>query len=157
MALFKIYFPSKADIFEQENTLWNRNEEDKKYEKLIGGILGDRKMYYKENSEEIDETKVNKALTNWIINTLTGFWILDFGLRNALLGMGYVNPSVAIIFQIGITLLKPDFTYVSSRNHREHIQRTKISPSAFSLYTSNHRSLKFLRLAIRKNGHFLSN
>jgi CRISPR-associated protein Cmr2 len=25
-------------------------------------------MYYKENSEDIDQTKVNKALTNWILN-----------------------------------------------------------------------------------------
>jgi CRISPR-associated protein Cmr2 len=63
VALFKIYFPKFADMFEQENTLWNRIDE-----KLIGGILGDRKSYYKKNTEEIDKTKVNQALSNWIIN-----------------------------------------------------------------------------------------
>ena len=63
VALFKIYFPNLAEMFEQDNTLWNRIDE-----KLIGGILGDRKSYYKKNTNEIDEKKVNQALTNWIIN-----------------------------------------------------------------------------------------
>ena len=68
-ALFKIYFPSKADIFEGDNILWNRiDEEDEESEKIIGGILGNRTRYYHKNAEEINETKVNKALTNWIIN-----------------------------------------------------------------------------------------
>ena len=68
LALFKIYFPSKADIFEQVNTLWNRiDEEGKEHKKLIGGILGDRTKYDK-STETLDKTKINKALTNWIIN-----------------------------------------------------------------------------------------
>jgi CRISPR-associated protein Cmr2 len=66
LPLFQIYFPNYADMFEQDNTLWNRIDE--KDEKLIGGILGEKHSYYKKNTEEIDEIKVNKALTNWIIN-----------------------------------------------------------------------------------------
>ncbi len=36
---------------------------------------------------------------------LIAFWILDFRfwIEKPFLGMGYVNPSVAIIFQIGIS------------------------------------------------------
>ncbi len=69
LALFKIYFPSKADIFERDNTLWNHiDQEDEESEKIIGGILGYRKMYYHKHTEKINKTKVKKALTNWIIN-----------------------------------------------------------------------------------------
>ncbi|MDJ0732555.1 MAG: hypothetical protein QNJ47_00475 [Nostocaceae cyanobacterium] len=35
---------------------------------INGGILGDRKTYYQDDAEEIDENKVNQALTKWIIN-----------------------------------------------------------------------------------------
>ncbi|WP_414621589.1 Cas10/Cmr2 second palm domain-containing protein [Calothrix sp. CCY 0018] len=71
LPLFKIYFPNNADIFKQEN-LWNpikeKDEEVEKYEQLIGGILGERKRYYHKNTEVLDQNKVDKALTNWIIN-----------------------------------------------------------------------------------------
>lgn len=69
LPLFKIYFPNNTDILKQEN-LWNpiKDEESKEYEKLIGGILGDRKRYYLKNTEVLDQNKVNKALTDWIIN-----------------------------------------------------------------------------------------
>ncbi len=71
LPLFKIYFPNNTDILKQEN-LWNpikeKDEESKEYEKLIGGILGDRKRYYFKNTEVLDQNKVDKALTDWIIN-----------------------------------------------------------------------------------------
>jgi CRISPR-associated protein Cmr2 len=75
LGLLEIYFPVCKDILiiEQEKELklkpehlWNEYDADNLLIKT--GILGDRKMYYKENSEDIDQTKVNKALTNWILN-----------------------------------------------------------------------------------------
>ncbi len=72
LPLFKIYFPKNADILQQDNFLWNRtetkHEKGNEYNKLIGGILGERKSYYRKNTEELDQNKVDKALTNWIIN-----------------------------------------------------------------------------------------
>lgn len=72
LPLFKIYFPNSADILERDNFLWNRTEQisegSNQYDKLIGGILGERKSYYQKNTEELDQNKVDKALTNWIVN-----------------------------------------------------------------------------------------
>jgi CRISPR-associated protein Cmr2 len=65
LGLVEIYFPTQIDKLKPDN-LWNEYDADKLLIKT--GILGDRKMYYKENSEDIDQTKVNKALTNWILN-----------------------------------------------------------------------------------------
>ncbi len=65
LGLLEIYFPAHKDILKSEN-LWNKYDEDKLLTKT--GILGDRKLYYEENFQVIDQTKVNKALTNWIIN-----------------------------------------------------------------------------------------
>lgn len=69
LGLLKIYFPKYVEYVDAvKNKHKLLHESDADLTKTNSGILGDRKMYYKENSEKIDETKVNKALTNWIIN-----------------------------------------------------------------------------------------
>jgi CRISPR-associated protein Cmr2 len=65
LSLFEIYFPTQIDKL-QQNNLWNQYDENKRLTKT--GILGEQKRYYKKCIEEIDQVKVNKALTNWIIN-----------------------------------------------------------------------------------------
>ncbi|MEC4814153.1 MAG: type III-B CRISPR-associated protein Cas10/Cmr2 [Scytonema sp. PMC 1069.18] len=63
--LLEIYFRNQAEVIKQEKNWWNR---DDKEERLVGGILGDRHNYYKNNTQETDNTKINKSLNNWIIN-----------------------------------------------------------------------------------------
>lgn len=65
LGLLEIYFPDHKSILKPEN-LWNEYDKDKLVIKT--GILGDSKLYHAENSQKIDQIKVNKALTNWIIN-----------------------------------------------------------------------------------------
>ncbi|MEH1786646.1 type III-B CRISPR-associated protein Cas10/Cmr2 [Nostoc sp.] len=64
-ALFEVYFSKHISTIKQEENWWNRNDADGR---LVGGILGDRKSYYKDDIDDIDDTKVNKALNDWIIN-----------------------------------------------------------------------------------------
>jgi CRISPR-associated protein Cmr2 len=65
LSLVEIYFPTQTDKLKPDNW-WN--EYDAENLLIKTGILGEEKSYYKENSSEIDETKVNNALTNWILN-----------------------------------------------------------------------------------------
>lgn len=64
-ALFEVYFPTHISTIKQEENWWNRYDAD---ERLVGGILGNPESYYKDDIDEIDDTKVNKALNDWIIN-----------------------------------------------------------------------------------------
>ena len=72
LRLLEIYFPHHLDKIKNKNKNKNKNKqlhrEDEDLTKIDAGILEEEHKYYKENSEEIDQTKVNKALTNWIIN-----------------------------------------------------------------------------------------
>ena len=72
LGLLEIYFPHHLDKIKNKNKNKNKNKqlhrEDEDLTKIDAGILEEEHKYYKENSEEIDQTKVNKALTNWIIN-----------------------------------------------------------------------------------------
>jgi CRISPR-associated protein Cmr2 len=64
--LFEIYFPTQTDKLKPEN--WWNEYDDKQLIKT--GILGDRLSYTTDNTEtgKLNQTKVNKALNNWIIN-----------------------------------------------------------------------------------------
>ncbi|MBW4584648.1 CRISPR-associated protein [Aetokthonos hydrillicola Thurmond2011] len=64
LALLEIYFPEHVDVV--KNNLLHSEYAD--LTKTQAGILGEDTMYHKENSPQIDPTKVNRALTNWIIN-----------------------------------------------------------------------------------------
>ncbi|MGH7998661.1 MAG: CRISPR-associated protein, partial [Brasilonema sp.] len=66
LGLLKIYFPEYVDLIKDENNQLHKSDAD--LTTTNAGILGDRKSYYKENTEEIDENKVKETLTNWIIN-----------------------------------------------------------------------------------------
>ncbi len=66
LGLLEIYFPIQMSTIKQEDNWWNVYDTDERLIKT--GILGDRKNYYKLDTEEIDITKVNKALNDWIIN-----------------------------------------------------------------------------------------
>lgn len=87
--LLDIYFPThklstKTDAtkldnnkswhqHENENIWWNHSDSNNKF---VGGILGDKKSYYKEDTETIDGAKVNQALNNWVINLAkVGFYL----------------------------------------------------------------------------------
>ncbi|NMG07206.1 type III-B CRISPR-associated protein Cas10/Cmr2 [Brasilonema sp. UFV-L1] len=67
LGLLEIYFPTQTDKLKPENW-WNEYDADKQLIKT--GILGDRLPYTTDNTEtgKLNQTKVNKALTNWIIN-----------------------------------------------------------------------------------------
>ncbi|MBO3460360.1 CRISPR-associated protein [Aetokthonos hydrillicola Thurmond2011] len=64
LSLLKIYFPKHVNVV--KNNLLHSEYAD--LTKTKAGILGEDTIYQKENSQQIDQTKVNKALTNWIIN-----------------------------------------------------------------------------------------
>jgi CRISPR-associated protein Cmr2 len=88
LALLDIYFPTQVfldkkgqetqvskdteqkyywrHLVEQKDNWWNVYDTNERLIKT--GILGDRKNYYKLETKEIDITKVNKALNDWIIN-----------------------------------------------------------------------------------------
>ena len=66
LSLLKIYFPKFVDVVNDKQKQLHQSEAD--LTKTDSGILGDREMYEEENTEKIDEKKVKKALTNWIIN-----------------------------------------------------------------------------------------
>lgn len=66
LGLLEIYFPTQMSIIQQQDNRWNIYDADKKLIKT--GILGDRQNYYTDDTTEIDITKVNKALNDWIIN-----------------------------------------------------------------------------------------
>ena len=72
--LLEIYFPSQISTIKSEDKWWNSLEKQHslgiEHERLVGGILGDRKNYTIDNTDdgELNYTKVNKALNNWIIN-----------------------------------------------------------------------------------------
>ena len=83
LGLFEIYFPySYIEIFDNKKELSDLL--NKKYKihryllhpkdanlaevKVTAGILGGEDIYYQENSEQIDRSKVGRALTDWIIN-----------------------------------------------------------------------------------------
>ncbi|WP_315788315.1 Cas10/Cmr2 second palm domain-containing protein [Fischerella sp. JS2] len=67
LGLFKVYFPEQiVDIIKDKNNWLHDHNADLTVVKT--GILGDRKNYYKLETKEIDITKVNKALNDWIIN-----------------------------------------------------------------------------------------
>ncbi|MBW4433163.1 MAG: CRISPR-associated protein [Pelatocladus maniniholoensis HA4357-MV3] len=66
LGLLEIYFPIQMSTIKQEDNWWNVYDTDERLIKT--GILGDRKNHYKLDTEEIDITKVNKALNDWIIN-----------------------------------------------------------------------------------------
>ncbi|MDF5722357.1 MAG: type III-B CRISPR-associated protein Cas10/Cmr2 [Rhizonema sp. PD37] len=66
LGLLEIYFPEYVDKIQDKKKQLHQTEAD--LTKTDSGILGECKIYYKENSQELDENKVNKALTSWIIN-----------------------------------------------------------------------------------------
>ncbi len=66
LGLLEIYFPDYVDVIKDEDKQLHPKDAD--LTKTNSGILGEKHNYYKENSEKIDKLKVNKALTNWIIN-----------------------------------------------------------------------------------------
>ncbi len=71
LGLLEIYFPKYVNVVKDKHKQLHPSDAD--LTKTDSGILGECKMYYKENLEEVDKkevdtTKVNKALTKWIIN-----------------------------------------------------------------------------------------
>lgn len=66
LGLLEIYFLTQVSIIKQPDNWWNIYDADEKLIKT--GILGDRKTYYRDDTEQEDKTKVNKALNDWIIN-----------------------------------------------------------------------------------------
>ncbi|WP_226889593.1 Cas10/Cmr2 second palm domain-containing protein [Nostoc sp. MG11] len=66
LGLLEIYFPNYVNVFTDRHKQLHPPKAD--LTQTQAGVLGAKHLYYKENSEEIDQTKVNKALTNWIIN-----------------------------------------------------------------------------------------
>ncbi|WP_017315174.1 Cas10/Cmr2 second palm domain-containing protein [Mastigocladopsis repens] len=73
MGLLEIYFSKEiANLIKRQSLCkWNSNwlhDDDADLTLMRAGILGQRKNYTKENTDEIDNIKVNKALNNWIIN-----------------------------------------------------------------------------------------
>ena len=66
LGLLEIYFPEYVNVVKNKDKQLHPSNAD--LTKIDSGILGDCKMYYKENSEELDQSKINKALTDWIIN-----------------------------------------------------------------------------------------
>lgn len=66
LGLFEIYFPKHIHIIKDKHKQLHSTGAD--LTKTNSGILGDEQMHYKKDSQELDQTKVNKALTNWIIN-----------------------------------------------------------------------------------------
>ena len=66
LGLFEIYFPDYVDEIKKEQNQLHSN--DANLTEVSAGILGEQRMYYQENLEELDQIKINKALTNWIIN-----------------------------------------------------------------------------------------
>lgn len=66
LGLFEIYFPDYVDEIKNEQKLLHLN--DANLTEVSAGILGEQRMYYQENLEELDQIKINKALTNWIVN-----------------------------------------------------------------------------------------
>jgi CRISPR-associated protein Cmr2 len=75
MGLLEIYFSKEiANLVKRQSVCnWNSNwlhEDDANLILTRAGILGQRKNYTKENTDEkeIDYPKVNKGLNNWIIN-----------------------------------------------------------------------------------------
>ncbi|MBW4619366.1 MAG: CRISPR-associated protein Cas10 [Cyanosarcina radialis HA8281-LM2] len=67
LALLEIYFSKPiVDIFEEKSNWLHSEGADLTV--VRAGILGDRKSYYQDDTEEIDCTKVTKALNDWIIN-----------------------------------------------------------------------------------------
>jgi CRISPR-associated protein Cmr2 len=69
LGLLEIYFPSHVDVIRgrQDQNNW-LHESDADLTATKAGILGVKHSYYKENTEQIDEVKVKKALTDWILN-----------------------------------------------------------------------------------------
>jgi len=67
LALFEIYFPTQIDKLKPKNW-WNEYDADKRL--IETGILGDRLPYTTDQTEigELNQTKVNKAINDWIIN-----------------------------------------------------------------------------------------
>ncbi|GAX41502.1 hypothetical protein NIES4075_24750 [Tolypothrix sp. NIES-4075] len=67
MGLLEIYFSKKyVDMVKNKHKQLHPEKAD--LTKIDSGILGEDKNYHKENSQEVDQTKVNQALNNWIIN-----------------------------------------------------------------------------------------
>ena len=67
LALLEVYFSKPiVDLIQDENNWLHENNADLTV--VRAGILGDCKSYYKDDIDEIDDTKVNKALNDWIIN-----------------------------------------------------------------------------------------
>ncbi|MEH1823636.1 MAG: type III-B CRISPR-associated protein Cas10/Cmr2 [Nostoc sp.] len=67
LALLEVYFSKPiVDLIQNDNNWLHENNADLTV--VRAGILGDRKSYYKDDINEIDDTKVNKALNDWIIN-----------------------------------------------------------------------------------------
>ena len=66
LGLLEIYFPDYLEIIKDKKNQLHREKAN--LIKITAGILGEQQTYYQENSEEIDQNKVDKALTNWIIN-----------------------------------------------------------------------------------------
>ena len=60
--LLKIYFPNFVDPLRQADQWWNREIADKR----VSGILGEEKNY--ETNGVLEDSKVRRALNNWIIN-----------------------------------------------------------------------------------------
>ncbi|MHC5937944.1 type III-B CRISPR-associated protein Cas10/Cmr2 [Nostoc sp.] len=69
LGLLEIYFPIHVDVIRgtQDQNNW-LHEHDADLTATKAGILGVKQSYYKENTEQTDEVKVKKALTDWIIN-----------------------------------------------------------------------------------------
>jgi CRISPR-associated protein Cmr2 len=67
LALLEVYFSKPiVDLIQDENNWLHENNADLTV--VRAGILGVHKSYYKDDTTEIDSTKVNKALNHWIIN-----------------------------------------------------------------------------------------
>lgn len=66
LGLFEIYFPDYLETIKDNQKRLHPQKAN--LTEVRSGILGEEDMYYQENTQVIDQTKVNKALTNWIIN-----------------------------------------------------------------------------------------
>lgn len=66
LGLLEIYFPNYLNTIKDKQKQLHPQKAN--LTEVTAGILGEEDMYYQEDSTELDQTKLNKALTDWIIN-----------------------------------------------------------------------------------------
>jgi CRISPR-associated protein Cmr2 len=74
IGLLDIYFPDMLQFFVDKDGKLNKNN---LFNDKDSGVLGERSNFYKDNSQEIDDNKINQAFNDWVINLAkVGFHLL---------------------------------------------------------------------------------